>query len=114
MFDYTNARSLKKDDLGRHYLTDRSTLSFNPNIHMKCIMRKPAFCICQKQRHRLAVVLGRLIRYLVCHWLNSVIFLVFTVKFLNFQTSKNFAVIYLKFKQRAKTFGYFVKKMQMK
>ena len=36
-----------------------------------------------------------------------------TVKFLNFRTPENFAVIYLKLKQRGKTFGYFVKKMQM-
>ena len=33
-----------------------------------------------------------------------------TVKFLNFKTPENFAVIYLKFKQRGKTLGYFVKK----
>ena len=37
-----------------------------------------------------------------------------TVKFLNFQTPEIFAVIYLKFKQRGKTLGYFVKKMQTK
>ena len=36
-----------------------------------------------------------------------------TVKFLNFRTPENFAVIYLKFKGRGKTLGYFVKKMQM-
>ena len=36
-----------------------------------------------------------------------------TVKFLNFRTPENFAVIYLKFKQRGQTFGYFVKMMQM-
>ena len=36
-----------------------------------------------------------------------------TVKFLNFRTSENFAVIYLKFKQRVQTLGYFVKKIQM-
>ena len=36
-----------------------------------------------------------------------------TVKFLNFWTPENFAVIYLKFKQRGKTLGYFLKKMQM-
>ena len=28
----------------------------------------------------------------------------------NFRTPENFAVIYLKFKQRGKTLGYFVKK----
>ena len=38
--------------------------------------------------------------------------IMFTVKFLNFRIPENFAVIYLKFKQRGKT-GYFVKKMQM-
>ena len=32
----------------------------------------------------------------------------FTVKFLNFLTSENFAVIYLKFKQRGLILGYFV------
>ena len=32
-----------------------------------------------------------------------------TVKFLNFRTPENFAVIYLKFKQRGQTLGYFVK-----
>ena len=37
----------------------------------------------------------------------------FTVKFLNFRTSENFAVIYLKFKQRGQSLRYFVKKMQM-
>ena len=36
-----------------------------------------------------------------------------TVKFLNFGTPKNFAVIYLKFKQRGQTFGCFVKEMQI-
>ena len=36
-----------------------------------------------------------------------------TVKFLNFRTQENLAVIYLKFKQKAQTLGYFVKKMQM-
>ena len=35
-----------------------------------------------------------------------------TVKFLNFQKPENFAVIYLKFKQKAQTLEYFVKKMQ--
>ena len=33
--------------------------------------------------------------------------------YLNFLTPENFVVIYLKFKQRGKTFGYFTKKMQM-
>ena len=37
--------------------------------------------------------------------------MVHTVKFLNFRTPKNFAVIYLKFKQRGQTLGYFVEKM---
>ena len=36
-----------------------------------------------------------------------------TVNSLNFQTPENFAVIYLKFKQRGQTLGYLVKKMQM-
>ena len=38
-----------------------------------------------------------------------------TVKFLKFRMPENFAVIYLKFKQRGQTLGYFffVKKMQM-
>ena len=36
-----------------------------------------------------------------------------TVKFLNFGTPENFAVIYLKFKQNVQTLGYFVKKMRM-
>ena len=35
-----------------------------------------------------------------------------TVKFLNFQAPENFAVIYLKFKQRGQTLGHFLKKMQ--
>ena len=35
------------------------------------------------------------------------------VKFLNFRMPKNFAVIYLKFKQRGQALGYFVKMMQM-
>ena len=33
-----------------------------------------------------------------------------TVKFLNFRTPDNFAVIYLKFKKRGQTFWYFIKK----
>ena len=37
----------------------------------------------------------------------------YTLKFLNFRTPENFAVIYLKFKQRGQTLGYLVKKMQM-
>ena len=40
-------------------------------------------------------------------------FMRLTVRFLNFQTLKIFAVIYLKFKQRGHTLGYFVKMMQM-
>ena len=36
-----------------------------------------------------------------------------TVKFQNFRTPEIFAVIYLKFKQRGQTLGYFVKKVQM-
>ena len=36
-----------------------------------------------------------------------------TVKFLNFRTPKNFAVMYQKFKPRGQTLGYFVKMMQM-
>ena len=32
------------------------------------------------------------------------------VRFLNFRTPENFAVIYLKFKQKAQTLGYFIKK----
>ena len=35
-----------------------------------------------------------------------------TVKFVNFRPPENFAVIYLKFKKRGQTLGYFVKKMQ--
>ena len=34
----------------------------------------------------------------------------FTIKFRNFQKPENSAVIYLKFKQRGQTLGYFVKK----
>ena len=33
-----------------------------------------------------------------------------TVKFLNFRMPEKFAAIYLKFKQKAQTLGYFVKK----
>ena len=36
-----------------------------------------------------------------------------TIKFLNFQMPENFAVIYLKFKQRGQSLGYFIKMMQM-
>ena len=32
-----------------------------------------------------------------------------TIKFLNFRTAENFAIIYLKFKQRVLILGYFVK-----
>ena len=35
-----------------------------------------------------------------------------TVKFLNFETPENFAVIHLKFKKRGKNFQYFVKNIQ--
>ena len=49
-----------------------------------------------------------------CNWLlNNDSENACTVKFLNFRTPENFAVIYLKFKQRGQTLGYFVKKMQM-
>ena len=34
-----------------------------------------------------------------------------TVKFQNFRTPESFAVIYLKFKQRGQTLGYFVNKI---
>ena len=37
----------------------------------------------------------------------------FNVKFLNFPTLEKIAVIYLKFKQRDQTLGYFIKKMKM-
>ena len=36
-----------------------------------------------------------------------------TVKFQNFRMPENVAAIYLKFKKRGQTFGYFIKKMQM-
>ena len=36
-----------------------------------------------------------------------------TVKFLNLEKPKNFAVIYLKFKQRGQNLVYFVKMMQI-
>ena len=36
-----------------------------------------------------------------------------TVKFLNFETPENFAVIHLKFKKRGQTFQYYIKKIQM-
>ena len=36
-----------------------------------------------------------------------------TVKFLNFRTPENFAVIYLKFKQRGHALRIFLKKMKM-
>ena len=36
-----------------------------------------------------------------------------TIKFINFRTPENCAVIYLKFKKRGQTSRYFVKKMQM-
>ena len=36
-----------------------------------------------------------------------------TVKFLNFRMPENFGVIYLKFKQRGQSLGYFIKMMQM-
>ena len=39
---------------------------------------------------------------------------VFTVKFLNFRMQENFAVIYLKFKQKAQTLWYLVEMMPMK
>ena len=42
-----------------------------------------------------------------------VAYLLTTIKFLNFRTPENFAVIYLKFKQGGPTLEYFVKKMQM-
>ena len=35
------------------------------------------------------------------------------VKFLNFRTPRNFAVIYLKFKQRGQILRYFIQKMLM-
>ena len=35
------------------------------------------------------------------------------IKVPNFLTPENFAVIYLKFKQRGQTLAYFIKKMQM-
>ena len=39
-------------------------------------------------------------------------YMVSTVKFLNFQTPENFAVIYLKFKQRGQNLRYFIKMIQ--
>ena len=36
-----------------------------------------------------------------------------TVEFLNFEASENFAVIYLKFKQKAQTLGHLIKKIPM-
>ena len=46
-------------------------------------------------------------------WIKEQEIILPTVKFLNFRTPENFAVIYLKFKKRGQTSGYFVKKMQM-
>ena len=45
--------------------------------------------------------------------LDCIISSFYTVKFLNFGKAENFAVIYLKFKQRGQTLEYFVKKIQM-
>ena len=45
---------------------------------------------------------------MLCYYSNSQC----TVKFLSFRTPENFAVIYLKFKIRVQTLGYFVKKIQ--
>ena len=42
-----------------------------------------------------------------------VVELYITIKFLNTRTPESFAVIYLKFKQKAQTLGYLVKKMPM-
>ena len=47
-------------------------------------------------------------RYII---LNTYCIIMCTVKFLNFRTPENVAVIYLKFKQKAQTLGYSVKKM---
>ena len=44
--------------------------------------------------------------------LNGIFYNYSTVKFLNFRTLEEFAVIYLKFKQRGQTSGYFVKKAE--
>ena len=38
---------------------------------------------------------------------------IITIKFLNFQTPENFAINYLKFKQRGQTIEHFVQKIQM-
>ena len=44
---------------------------------------------------------------------NTIITGKITTKFLNFRKPEDFAVIYLKFRQRGQTLGYFFKKMQM-
>ena len=38
---------------------------------------------------------------------------IITVKFLNFRTTENFALINIKFKQRGQNLGYFIKKIQI-
>ena len=40
----------------------------------------------------------------------KIVYVAPTVKFLNFRMSENFAVIYIKFKQRGQTLGCFIKK----
>ena len=39
--------------------------------------------------------------------------MLFTIKYFNFRTTENFAVIYLKFKKRDQASGYFVKMIEM-
>ena len=48
-----------------------------------------------------------------CQKLGTIWVELHTVKFQNVRTPENFAVIYLKLKQRGQTLGYFVKMMQM-
>ena len=77
---------------------------------MSLVSRKPVLGISDRGRHKptcIAIEAILRVEILAIETKGT------TVKFQNFRTPENFAVIYLKFKQIGKTLGFFVKKMQM-
>ena len=69
-------------------------------------MSKPMFCICKNIDEDQLRCKREADQRLCFRYIDTEIVV-------NFRTQDNLAVIYLKFKQRCQTLGYFTKKMQM-
>ena len=53
-YDWSNLRSKLLHDKPKHWALPQAMTKIGLGIHMSRIMRKPPFCICEKQRRRSA------------------------------------------------------------